>query len=277
MHTRQGFFWRIGVKNWRNFPLPSNTNKAGDAKEERDGLSGRSKVNEGIESCGFMYVDEHGLLDLELSLLPLDVLIMNGMDCQNFVGLIKWFQGVFNSGSCLMVNHGTVGLLGHAANSLPPQKCQNFDPGPNCCWRFPGIAWFGPARHKEGGATWYQRVRPGLVYLTFQEVRTYEQRLPPRYLIYYIIHSYYGIIILPAWGGARSTSVLLAFCWTMGTTIVDREWPLLMTASSTPLSGGIRVRRHKWLIGWCNSAKLGGEPYNQRLWHFGHPQVVESC
>lgn len=87
---------------------------------------------------------------------------------QSFVGLIKWFQAVFNSGSCLMVNHGTVGLLGHAANNLPPH------PGPNCCWRFPRIAWFGPARHKEGGATWYQRVWPGLVYLTFQEVRTYE-------------------------------------------------------------------------------------------------------
>lgn len=57
MHTRQGFFLRIGVKNWRNFPLPSNTNKAGDAKEERDGLSGRSKVNEGIESCGFMQMN----------------------------------------------------------------------------------------------------------------------------------------------------------------------------------------------------------------------------
>ena len=182
---------------------------------------------------------------------------------QSFVGLIKWFQTVLNSGSCLMVNHGTVGLLGHAAN--------NFDPGPNCCWRFPGIAWFGPARHKEGGPTWYQRVWPGLVYLRFQEVRTYENNFchPGTWcnIVFIVVMVYTSSL----GGGARSTSFLLAFCWTMGTTIVDGEWPLLMTASSTPLSGGIRVRRHKWLIGWCNSAKLGGEPYNRRLWHSGHP------
>lgn len=181
MHTRQGFFLRIGVKNWRNFPLPSNTNKAGDAKEEHHGLSGRSKVNKGIESCGFMQMNmgcwtwswvffpsmyrctsefcwikmvSNCLWFSDLSLLvSFTNLPLTRLSNRSFEATIPvWWT----------MNHGTMGPLGW---DMPPT-------GPNCCWRFPGIAWFGPVRHKEGGPTWYQRAWPGWVYLRFQEVRT---------------------------------------------------------------------------------------------------------
>ncbi len=40
------------------------------------------------------------------------------------------------------------------------------------------------------------------------------------------------------------------------------------------VSGGICISRHKWLIGWCDSAKLGVEAYSQRAWRSSHPQVI---